>query len=88
VDLMSRDLIIDMQISINVSKDFNKKLHNMTDEELAEYICKSCFRNNKRFLMNYQVVNGNADRFKKVDLDEWFNNLKKQDNYYLNEVQQ
>tara|TARA_R100001460_G_scaffold55139_1_gene94460 strand:+ start:231 stop:488 length:258 start_codon:yes stop_codon:yes gene_type:complete len=85
---MSRDLIIDMQISINVSKDFNKKLHNMTNEELGEYISKSCFRNNKRFLMNYQVVNGNADRFKQVDLDEWFNNLKKQDNYYLNEAQQ
>lgn len=85
---MSRDLIIDMQISVNVSRDFYKKLSNMTNEELAEYISKSCFKNNNRFLMNYQIVNGDADRFKQVDLKDWFNDLKKQENYYLNEAQQ
>ena len=85
---MSRDLIIDMQISVNVSRDFYKKLSNMANEELAEYISKSCFKNNNRFLMNYQIVNGDADRFKQVDLKDWFNDLKKKENYYLSEAQQ
>lgn len=82
---MSRDLIIDMQLSVNVSKDMYRKLSNMSDEELGAYICKSCFRNNNRFLMNYQVINGDEDRFKYVDLNKWFNNLKQRDNYYLKE---
>jgi len=82
---MSRDLIIDMQISVNVSKDFYQKIHDMSDEELGEYICKSCFKNNKRFLMNYKVINGDRTRFSQVDHTEWFNNLKEQDNYYLKE---
>ena len=29
---MSRDLIIDMQISVNVSKDYYNKITNMSDE--------------------------------------------------------
>jgi|TARA_R100000479_G_scaffold171321_1_gene114804 hypothetical protein len=82
---MSRDLIIDMQISVNVSKDYYNKITNMSDEELAEHITKQCFRNNNRFLMNYQIVNGDSHRFEEVDIKQWFNNLKQQNNYYLKE---
>jgi predicted transcriptional regulator len=82
---MSRDLIIDMQISINVSEDYNNKLNNMTDQELARHISKSCFKNNDRFLMNYKIINGDKPRFKQVNLKKWFENLKKEDNYYLKE---
>ena len=82
---MSRDLIIDMQISVNVSKDYYAKLTNMSDEEIASHIAKSCFKTNDRFLMNYQIVNGDADRFRQIDLKNWFNELKEQDNYYLKE---
>jgi len=35
--------------------------------------------------MNYQIVNGDNDRFKQIDLNNWFNELKEQDNYYLKE---
>ena len=80
---MSRDLIIDMQISVNVSKDYYAKLTNRSDEEIAEHITKVCFKNNNRFLMNYQIMNGDADRFKQTDLHDWFNELKQADNYYL-----
>ena len=82
---MSRDLIIDMQISVNVSSDYYAKLTNMSDEEIANHIAKSCFKNNDRFLMNYQIVNGDADRFRQIDLKNWFNKLKQQDNYFLKE---
>ena len=37
---MSRDLIIDMQISVNVSKDYYAKLTNMSDEEIASHIAE------------------------------------------------
>ena len=35
---MSRDLIIDMQISVNVSSDYYAKLTNMSDEEIEEEV--------------------------------------------------
>tara|TARA_A100001015_G_scaffold298071_1_gene380336 strand:+ start:651 stop:908 length:258 start_codon:yes stop_codon:yes gene_type:complete len=81
---MSRDLIIDMQISVNISRDYYRKITEMTNEELAEHICKSCFKNNSRFLMNYKIINGDQHRFKKVDMQEWFDELKEQENYYDN----
>jgi len=71
-----------MQVSVNVSKDYYNKLRNMSDEEIAEHITKVCFKNNDRFLMNYQIMNGDADRFKQTNLQEWFNELKQADNYY------
>ena len=63
----------------------NEHLAGDSDEEIASHIAKSCFKTNDRFLMNYQIVNGDNDRFKQIDLKNWFNELKEQDNYYLKE---
>lgn len=45
---MSRDLIIDMQISVNVSSDYYAKLTNMSDDEITSWntedhvVCPNC----------------------------------------------
>ena len=66
----TKDLLFDIKISVNASYDYVDKLKNMKQNEFDNHVLNSCFKNNKRFLVDAKILNcgfqPNLDKFKQA----------------------